>query len=209
MRIGYARVSTKDQVLDRQIIELKAANIDKLFQDKASGKDTNRTQFNEMVHFAREGDTIVVSSLDRLGRNYEDIKEMLELFNQKEINVEILDAPFLKFNTGNKTLDKALFDMLTSMLSYIAENERAKMLERQKAGIEIAKTKGVYKGKSNEYSAESKNPQKRAIYFSIVKQLEDQLPIKRIAENHGVTRKLIYRIQEDINKNKKRDEVTK
>lgn len=198
MRIGYARVSSQEQNLDRQLIELKDAGADKVFLDKASGKDTNRKQFNEMLDFAREDDVIIVSSLDRFGRNYGDVKKILEQCNNKNIKIEILDAPFLNFNTGNQTLDRALFDMLTSLLSYIADNERTKMLERQKAGIAIAKSKGVYTGKSAEYSADAKNPKKRAIYQSIVTQLNDNLPIKRIAENHGVTRKVIYRIKEEI-----------
>lgn len=198
MRIGYARVSTQEQNLDRQLIELNDAGAEKIFMDKASGKDTNRQQFNELLDFARENDVIIVSSLDRLGRNYDDVKQTLKQFNSKLIKVEVLDAPFLSFNTGNQTLDRALFDMLTSLLSYIADNERAKMLERQQSGIAVAKSKGVYKGKKVEYSAESKNPKKRAIYHSIVSQLQDSLAIKRIAENHGVTRKVIYRIKDEL-----------
>lgn len=198
MKIGYARVSTQEQHLDRQLIELKDAGAEKIFTDKASGKDTNRTQFNEMLEFAREKDTIIVSSLDRLGRNYQDVKKVLEHCNRHNIKVDILDAPFLNFNTGNETLDQTLFDMMTSFLSYIADNERKKMLERQKAGIAVAKKKGVYKGKSAEYSATTKDMKKRAIYYSIIQGLKDSLPIKRIAENHDVTRKVVYRIKEEL-----------
>lgn len=198
MRLGYARVSTLEQNLDRQLIELEDAGVEKIFTDKASGKDTNREQFNEMLEYAREKDTIVVSSLDRLGRNYDDVKEVLEFCKRKNIGVDVLDAPFLNFNTGNESLDKALFDMLTSLLSYISENERTKMLERQRAGIAVAKSKGVYKGKAIEYSADAKDAKKRAIYHSIVRELNEEIPILRIANNHGVSRKLIYRIKNDL-----------
>lgn len=198
MKIGYARVSTQEQHLDRQLIELEDAGAKKIFTDKASGKDTNRTQFNEMLEFARDKDTIIVSSLDRLGRDYADIKKVLEYCNKNNIKIDILDAPFLNFNTGNETLNQTLFDMMTSFLSYIADNERKKMLQRQKAGIEVAKRKGVYKGKTAEYSATTKDMKKRAVYYSIIKGLEDNLPIKRIAENHDVTRKVVYRIKQEL-----------
>lgn len=198
MKIGYARVSTSGQSLDRQIIELKENKVEEIFTDQASGKDTNRDGFKRMLDFSRSGDLIIVSSLDRLGRDYDDVKEVLDTLNKKNIKVKILDAPFLDFNTGNVSLDKALFDMLTSLLSYIADSERKKMLERQRAGIEVAKAKGVYKGKPLEYSPTAKDKKKRAIYHSIVADLKNEFPIKGIAEKYNVTRKLIYRIKNDL-----------
>lgn len=198
MIIGYARVSSLRQNLDRQLLELSEAGADKIFKDKISGKDTNRPEFQEMLEFARQGDTILFGSLDRIGRDYEDIKETLTQLRAKGVQVKILDAPFLDFNTGNETLDKALFDMLTSMLSYIADNERKKMLERQSAGIAIAKQKGVYKGKPNEYSATARDKGKRAIYHSVVRALEAGEPIARIARDNSITRKTVYRIKSDL-----------
>lgn len=197
MRVGYARVSTLEQNLDRQFIELKQAECQKIFYDKASGKDINREQFNAMLDFVREQDELIVSSLDRLGRDYDDVKRVLDTLNKKKVKVRVLDAPFLNFNTGNETLDKALFDMLTSLLSYISENERKKMLARQAQGIAVAKAKGVYKGKRLEYCADAKDKQKRAIYFNIVNDLNNNLPIKAIAEKYGVTRTLVYRIKKE------------
>lgn len=198
MKIGYARVSTNEQNLDRQIIELKEYQAEEIFTDKASGKDSNRQGFKRMLKYARKGDTVVVSSLDRLGRNYDDVKQTLDLLNKNNIKIEIIDAPFLNFNTGNVSLDKALFDMLTSLLSYIADNERKKMLERQAQGIKVAKAKGIYKGKPKEYSETAKDKKKRAIYHSIVNDLANDLPIKRIAEKYSVTRKLVYRIKNEL-----------
>lgn len=197
MRVGYARVSTLEQNLDRQFIELKQAECQKIFYDKASGKDINREQFNAMLDFVREQDELIVSSLDRLGRDYDDVKRVLDTLNKKKVKVRVLDAPFLNFNTGNETLDKALFDMLTSLLSYISENERKKMLARQARGIAVAKAKGVYKGKRLEYCSDAKDKQKRAIYFNIVNDLNNNLPIKAIAEKYGVTRTLVYRIKKE------------
>lgn len=126
MKIGYARVSSSEQNLDRQIIELKENNVEEIFTDKASGKNLNRDGFNKMLDYARKGDWVIVSSLDRLGRNYDDIKDVLDTLKRKGIHVKILDAPFLDFNTGRTSLDRALYDMLISLLSYIADNERKK-----------------------------------------------------------------------------------
>lgn len=197
MKIGYARVSSSEQNLDRQIIELKENNVEEIFTDKASGKNLNRDGFNKMLDYARKGDWVIVSSLDRLGRNYDDIKDVLDTLKRKGIHVKILDAPFLDFNTGRTSLDRALYDMLISLLSYIADNERKKMLERQKQGIKAAKEKGVYKGKPQEYSATAKDKKKRAIYHAIVADLKTDLAITKIADKYSVTRKLVYRIKNE------------
>ncbi|MDG4870657.1 recombinase family protein, partial [Guyparkeria sp. 1SP6A2] len=82
---------------------------------------------------------------------------------------QILDAPFLNFNTGNELLDTAMFDMFLSLLSYIAQNERVKIKERQRQGVLLAKQAGRYKGRPTEYAPNSKNPQKRLVYQKVVK----------------------------------------
>lgn len=198
MKIGYARVSTQEQNLDRQIKALEDAQVEKIYTDKASGKDNNRPQFQSMLEFARKGDTIVVHSLDRLGRDYDNIKSTIQELNSQGISLNVLDAPFLNLQTGNDTLDKALSDMLISLLGYIADNERKKTLERQAQGIAIAKEKGIYQGKPLEYSATAKDPKKRAVYHSIVADLKAGQAIAGIAKKYGVTRKLVYRIKADI-----------
>ncbi|HAP4636756.1 TPA: recombinase family protein, partial [Enterococcus faecalis] len=113
-KIGYIRVSSQDQNLDRQVAMLNQLKIDKLFQEKASGKDCNRPEFQKLLNYIREGDCVVVASLDRLGRNYEDIKQTVAFMKQKNVSLQILDAPFLNFNTGNELLDTAMFDMFLS-----------------------------------------------------------------------------------------------
>lgn len=100
-KIGYIRVSSQDQNLDRQVAMLNQLEIDKLFQEKASGKDCDRPEFQKPLNYIREGDCVVVASLDRLGRNYEDIKQTVAFMKQKNVSLQILDAPFLNFNTGN------------------------------------------------------------------------------------------------------------
>ncbi|MGX7078511.1 recombinase family protein [Globicatella sanguinis] len=205
MRIGYARVSTTKQDLERQLRDLQANNCEKIFTDKATGSTLDRQGFKEMMRYAREHDTIVFQSLDRLGRNYDEIKQVITHLQQNDIGLEILDAPFLKFNTGNETLDKAMFDMMISLLGYIAENERKKLLERQAQGIKIAKERGKYKGRPASYSADSKDVQKRNVYFNILNTLKSQTDksIKDIAIENGVSRTVVYKIQSELNQTKK------
>lgn len=202
MLVGYARVSSKEQNLERQLRELADAGIEQLFTEKVSGKNvTDRPEFNKLLNYVRQGDTVVVSSLDRLGRNYDDIKETVARLSKQRVTIQILDAPFLNFNTGNSSMDKAMFDMFLSLLSYIAENEREKTLARQKQGIAIAKEKGVYTGKPLEYSPDAKDKKKRVIYNNIVAGLKAGVPIVKIAKDNDVSRNLIYRIRRDLENN--------
>lgn len=200
MKIGYARVSTTGQDLERQLRDLQAHGVEKIFTDKATGATLDRQGFKDLITYAREHDTVIVQSLDRLGRNYDEIKQVISHLQSHHIALEILDAPFLNFNTGNETLDKAMYDMMISLLGYIAENERKKLLERQAQGIKIAKEKGIYKGKPLEYSPNAKDPKKKAIYHAILNDLANDLAITEIARKYGVTRKLVYRIKDDQNK---------
>ncbi|EGO9037487.1 recombinase family protein [Enterococcus faecalis] len=195
MKIGYVRVSTKEQHLDRQIELMKQEQVDEIRQEMISGKDIeNRPIFKELLGYLRLGDTLVVASLDRLGRNYEDIRSSVTLLMDKGVNVKVLDAPFLEFNTGNETLDKAMFDMFLSLLSYIAQNEREKLLERQRQGINEAKKRGAYKGKQVEYRDDARNPGKRAIYRQVVSSYKDGVPKAQIAREVGISRTTVYSI---------------
>lgn len=197
-KIGYIRVSSIDQNFSRQLKMMEDLNVDKLFQEKISGKDSNRPEFQKLLNFIREGDTVVVASLDRLGRNYEDIKNTVDLMKKKQVNLTILDAQFLNFNTGNELLDTAMFDMFLSLLSYIAQNEREKIRERQRQGIELAKKAGRYKGRPSEYSKDSKYPQKKLVYESVVDMLEKNIPVAKIAKKNGISRPTVYKIKHSL-----------
>src|SRR5699024_6302187 len=135
MRVAYLRTSTEDQNLDRQIHAVKTEEGDHIFSEQLSGKDTKRPVFKEMMELVRPGDGVVVVSLDRLVRDYSDIKETVRLLQEKNVQLTVMDAPFLKFNTGNKTLDKAIADMFISLLGYIAQNEREKKMGKKKQEI--------------------------------------------------------------------------
>ena len=205
MKIGYIRTSTIDQNLDRQKQIMKDNNIELLFSEQESGKDTNRPILNEMLNSIRANDEIVITSLDRLSRNYKDlkdiiqiIKDIIQIIKDKGATLTIVDAPFLNFNTGNSTLDIAMFDILLSLLGYIAQNEREKILERQRQGIEQAKKRGVYNGRPLKYHANAKNSQDRFIYESVVSMLQEKKPVQSIAKHVGIAKSTVYEIQKRI-----------
>ena len=195
MKIGYIRTSTIGQNLDRQKQIMKDNNIELLFSEQESGKDTNRPILNDMLNSICTNDEIVIVSLDRLSRNYKDLKDIIQIIKDKGATLTILDAPFLNFNTNNPTLDTAMFDIFLSLLGYISQNEREKILERQRQGIYQAKLRGVYKGRPIKYHAKAKNPQDRFIYESVVSMLQDKLPVQSIANHIGIAKSTVYEIK--------------
>ena len=148
---GYVRVSSKDQNPDRQeqsLIELgiKRKNI---FVDKMSGKDFNRPAYKKMIRKIKEGDEIVIKSIDRLGRNYDEIlKEWRIITKEKKVDIQVIDMPLL--NTKSETSDLTgifIADLVLQILAYVAETERAFIKQRQAEGIAIAKAKGIQFGR--------------------------------------------------------------
>lgn len=203
MKIGYARVSTTDQNLDRQLEQLQKANCKKIFQEKISGKNTNRPQLQAMLDFIREDDEVVVISMDRLGRNSRDISNIIEQIKQKGATINILDLPSFE-GIKDRNLKNLLTNLVLEIQKYTAEQERKTILERQKQGIKLAKERGVYKGGVIQYSKDSKDPKKRLIYNTVVELLRrkengEPITIKQIANQVGITRNTVYRIQKEIN----------
>src|SRR5271170_7247718 len=137
--VGYRRVSTLDQNTTRQ---LDGVELDRVFEDKLSGKDTNRPQLTAMLAHVREGDTVIVHSLDRLGRNLVDLRRIVSDLTERGVKVQ-----FIKENLIFSGEDSPMSNLLPSMLGAVAEFERALILERQREGIAIAKRAGVYKGR--------------------------------------------------------------
>lgn len=160
---GYARISSADQNVSRQVEALTEYVIDErdIFIDKLSGKDFNRENYILLKRILRAGDTLVIKELDRLGRNMDGIKQEWDYFLREKINVVILDMPLL--NTEKKSdLEKRLIsDIVLSLLSYLAEKERQKIRQRQKEGIEIAKSRGIYKGRKRKELEEFNNVYQR------------------------------------------------
>ncbi len=155
-KFGYIRVSTKDQNLDRQIEAMQNEGIDErdIFQDKQSGKDTNRPQYQALKAVLREGDTVVIKSIDRLGRNYDDIKnEWNNIVNELKCNIKVIDMPILDTTNDNRELmGKVITDVILTLLGYVAEQERKSIKQRQAEGIKIAKAQGKF-AKANKIQA--------------------------------------------------------
>lgn len=139
MILGYVRVSTVEQNESRQMVTMEKYNVEKIFQEKVSAKDTNRPQLQELLDYAREGDTIIIHDFSRLARSTKDLLEIVELLESKEIT--LISS---KENIDTSTPTGKL--MLT-MIGAINEFERTNMLERQREGIAIAKAEGKYKGR--------------------------------------------------------------
>nr|WP_241415164.1 recombinase family protein [Clostridium beijerinckii] len=143
---GYCRVSSNSQNLSRQLEELNKQGIDDrdIFCDKQSGKDFNREQYKLLKKMVRSGDCVMVTELDRFGRDMNEIKEELHWFTRNEIEVRILDLPLLS-GVGLET--KFINGILLELFTYLAEKEREKIRSRQAQGIKIAKEEGKYKGR--------------------------------------------------------------
>ena len=145
-RIGYVRVSSFDQNLERQLENVK---VDKLFSEKASGKDTHRPELELLLSFVREGDTIVVHSMDRLARNLDDLRRLVQSLTKRGIRIE-----FIKENLTFTGEESPMSNLMLSVMGAFAEFERALIRERQREGIALAKQKGVYRGRAKALSDE-------------------------------------------------------
>jgi len=148
---GYARVSSKDQNPDRQIEAFKGIGIDErdIFLDKESGKDFNRDSYQTMIRVLRDGDVVFVTSIDRLGRDYNEISKQWATITQEiKADIVVMDMPLLDTRNKDKDLTGQLIgDIVLKLLSYVAEVERRDIKERQRQGIEEAKKRGVYTGR--------------------------------------------------------------
>lgn len=146
---AYARVSSKDQCEDRQIIAFREMNIPEsnIYIDKQSGKDFNRKQYQKMIKKLKSGDVLFIKSIDRLGRNYEAIKEQWELITKKKnADIVVLDMPILDTRIGKDLVGTLISDIVQLLFGYVAENERTAIRQRQAEGIAAAKERGVHFG---------------------------------------------------------------
>ncbi len=147
---GYIRVSTKDQNEDRQLIALHELNIPQknIFMDKQSGKDFERPQYKKLVRQLKKDDLLYIKSIDRLGRNYGEILEQWRvLTKEKGIDIVVLDMPLLDTRRGKDLMGTFLSDIVLQVLSFVAENERTNIRQRQAEGIAAAKAKGMRFGR--------------------------------------------------------------
>ena len=144
VKIGYARVSTTDQNMDRQLDQLK--HIDKLFQESIRGVSKDRPQLKAMLDYIREGDIVVVTELERLGRNNQELTEIMNQIQTKGATLEVLNLPTLR-GIEDDNLRRLLNNLILELYKYQAQAERERIKERQAQGIAITKTQGKYQGR--------------------------------------------------------------
>lgn len=147
---GYIRVSSKDQNEARQMEKMLELGIDErhIFVDKESGKDFDREKYQAMVAMLRDGDLVYIPSIDRLGRNYNEILTQWSIITkEKGANIVVLDMPLLDTRNDRDLTGTLISDIVLQLLSYVAQKERENIRQRQAEGIEIAKANGVYKGR--------------------------------------------------------------
>lgn len=147
---GYIRVSTREQNEDRQLIALREIGVPEknIYLDKQSGKDFNRPQYKKLLRKLKKDDLLYIKSIDRLGRNYEEILEQWRLLTkEKGVDIVVLDMPLLDTRRGKDLMGTFLSDIVLQVLSFVAENERTTIRQRQAEGIAAAKAKGVKFGR--------------------------------------------------------------
>lgn len=175
-RLGYARVSSEDQNTVRQ---LDGLSFNKVFTDKVSGGHAHRPQLTALLAHAREGDTVVVHSMDRLARNLDDLRALVNGLTDKGVRVEFVKEGLVF--TGE---DSAMSRLLLSVMGAFAEFERALIRERQHEGIQVAKKAGVYKGRKKTLNA---------IQISDLRQRADKGEAKAsLARDFGISRETVY-----------------
>ena len=175
-RVGYQRVSSLGQHTERQ---LDGVNVDKMFIDHASGKDTNRPELARALEYLREDDVLVVHSMDRLARNLEDLRRIVRELTGKGIRVE-----FVKENLTFAGDDSPMNTLLLSMLGAVAEFERSMILERQREGIAIAKAAGKYKGRKASLSQTQAS--------ELLERVAQGESVTALATEYGVSRQTVY-----------------
>lgn len=200
--VFYARVSSKGQNLDRQLARAKEVKADKVFTDKLSGKNTDRPGLEQTFDYIREGDIVEVVSLDRLSRDYNDIQHLVQRLKDKKVKLIVDDLP--QTNTGNELVDQFMLDMMVNLMGFVAQNERTKILERQRQGIAEAKRKGVYKGRPKKYASQSKNREGRLVYEKVYDAITsgNYKSKAQLAREVGLSRQQLYRIINQINDQK-------
>jgi len=175
-RIGYVRVSSFDQNPERQLEDVP---LDKVFADKASGKDTQRPELAALLSFAREGDAVVVHSMDRLARNLDDLRRLVQGLTRRGVRIE-----FVKEHLSFTGEDSPMANLMLSVMGAFAEFERALLRERQREGIALAKKRGAYRGRRRALSPEQTTELRQRVAAGEKKAM--------LARELGVSRETLY-----------------
>lgn len=186
---GYIRVSTAEQNEDRQLLALKAANIaqSNIFADKQSGKSFDRPQYKKLVKRLKAGDILYILSIDRLGRNYEEIQHQWRILTkEKGVDIVVLDMPLLDTRQGKDLMGTFIADLVLQILSFAAQNERENIKKRQSEGIAAAKMRGVRFGRPKKEVPDN--------FGMIVEQWEQKkIPLSQAVKNCNMSEATFFR----------------
>lgn len=189
-KIGYARVSSKEQHLDRQLAALK--DVDKLFTDKLSGANTNRPELQKMLAYIREGDIVLVTELDRLGRNNQDLTKIMNTIQNKGATLDVLNLPSMT-GIADPNLRQLMTNLIIELYKYQAESERKRIIERQQQGIALAKQQGKYHGRKPQYTQDDSRLQHA---FKLYQAGMSDIDVSR---NTGIKRTTFIRYRKKFN----------
>lgn len=191
---GYIRVSSHDQNEDRQRIAMKEAAVltKHIYMDKQSGKDFNRPSYQKLLRKLREGDVLYILSIDRLGRNYEEIQNQWRILTkEKKIDIVVIDMPLLDTRREKNLLGTFISDMVLQLLSFVAQNERENIRKRQAEGIAAAKMRGVKFGRP-------KAELKEDFVSDVDRWIRKELSIHEIIEKYNISERTFYRRLHDV-----------
>ena len=193
-KIGYARVSSKEQNLDRQLQALQG--VSKVFSDKVSGATTERPQLQAMLDYIREGDIVVVAELDRLGRNNKDLTQIMNIIQQKGATLEVQNLPSMN-GIEDDNLRRLINNLVIELYKYQAESERNRIKERQAQGIVLAKENGKFKGGKPKFS---ENDPRLQLAFKLYL---DGSTEKDVERQTGINRRTFQRYRNKFNIHRK------
>ena len=186
---GYIRVSTKEQNEDRQLIAMREANVppENIYMDKQSGKDFNRPNYKKLLRKLKKDDLLCIKSIDRLGRNYEEIQQQWRVITKdKGVDICVIDMPLLDTRRGKDLVGTFLSDIVLQVLSFVAENERTNIRQRQAEGIAAAKARGVRFGRPKKLPPED---------FDIIvaEWRQKKIPLETVLKQGGFSISTLYR----------------
>ena len=191
---GYVRVSSTDQNEDRQLIAMGNLNIPagRIYTDKLSGKDFERPMYQSLMKRLKSGDLVYIKSIDRLGRNYEEIQNQWRILTKERgIDIAVIDMPLLDTRNGKDLMGTFIADIVLQILSFVAHSERDNIKKRQAEGIAAAKARGVQFGRPAKKSPDN--------FTALVKQWErGKLPTKDLIKQSGLTETTLYRRLREI-----------
>ena len=186
---GYVRVSSQEQNEDRQLIAMAESGVARanIFIDKQSGKDFERPNYKKLIKRLRPGNTLIIKSIDRLGRNYEEIQNQWRIITkEKKVDIVVIDMPLLDTRRDKNLLGTFISDLVLQLLSFISENERTTIRQRQAKGIAAAKKRGVRFGRPTKEAPPDFDE-------LIAKWQKKEMPLDEILRQYGMSESTFYR----------------